>query len=510
METDNYFERSLKVIAKGSFLVFAGLALSEALGLVRRIIIVRSLSAVDYGLFALGMSVINFAIIISNLGMEQSSQRFIAYYRGEKDYSSVKGTIISTSVISGVLAIVIMVLLMLTSGVISSFFKKPGLAQVLLLLALLVPLYRAIMQVSSVYQGFENTFPMAFFGGVELSFAQTLLVALFALLKGGLNGVVLAVILGHAFTVLLLLPYIRSHMPHETDGLRPSFNLKRLLFFGLPISVQSLTQSAITYTDTIILGYFVVASQVGLYNVATPIYMSLSIFLFAVGYIYVPVASRMIGEGKQSKLRSLYRSVTKWQFMFTLPALLLCFFFPSELITLLFGARYTKASFVLQLLLVGELFNTILGPNGNTLVAYGRATLAMVYWVSSALVNVCGNLILIPRFGITGAAIATAASLCFLNFLCSVSIFINYRIHPFTLNYVKPVLSSAFVAFCLYYPMKLGLNVSKFFFLPYYLLLVGVVVLMVIITHSIEPVDVALYRAIRMRLGSEMKRFMLK
>jgi len=87
-------------------------------------------------------------------------------------------------------------------------------------------------------------------------------------------------------------------------------------------------------------------------------------------------------------------------------------FFAKEIITMIFGEGFVYSVLPLQILIVGTVINGATGrPIGGTLAATGRPDLHPRVATSAAITNIIFNLILIPYFGIIGAAIATAISL---------------------------------------------------------------------------------------------------
>ena len=169
------------------------------------------------------------------------------------------------------------------------------------------------------------------------------------------------------------------------------------------------------------------------------------------------------------------------------------------MLELLFGARYMGAALALQILSAGEFVHTLVGPNGTTLTSYGKTTLLMIDAVLAAILNIVLNLLLIPRYGISGAAIATAISLAVSNVLVSGQLYYYYRIHPFRSNYIKSVIAGLLVLLVLYYPLKAALGLTLWFLPLYYLVFLAVSFGAVVLTGSVDTIDRVLYEAIKDR-----------
>ena len=489
---------SMKIVAKGSILLLVSVFIAQFITFARRLVIVRSLSTADYGVFSLAMSIVLLGIVVSGLGLAIGSQRFIALYRGKGDMERAKGTLYAGAVLFAIATVVVTAALMAGSDAIASVLDMPDLTWILFVMAFLLPTTGAADLIISYFQGFEIITAKAYFGCIGRSVLTTAAVIVAALVHKTVLAMVLALVVGNAVVLATLVYYAHKRFPDLSD-VKPRVEYKKLLLFSLPLAATGVTAQVMVQTDTIMLGYFSTAKEVGIYNAAVPLYHLLPLFLIAVAFIFAPVAARMIGERKQGELRELYASVTKWLFVFTLPAWFIFFFYPSQLLELLFGARYMGAAFALQILSAGEFVHTLVGPNGTTLTSYGKTTLLMIDAVLAAILNIVLNLLLIPRYGISGAAIATAISLAVSNVLVSGQLYYYYRIHPFRSNYIKSVIAGLLVLLVLYYPLKAALGLTLWFLPLYYLVFLAVSFGAVVLTGSVDTIDRVLYEAIKDR-----------
>ena len=77
--------QSLQKIAKGAGIVFIGTIIGMLLGFVGRIILVRYTTQTEYGIYCLALVILNIFALISTLGLQEGSTRYIAYFRGKKE-----------------------------------------------------------------------------------------------------------------------------------------------------------------------------------------------------------------------------------------------------------------------------------------------------------------------------------------------------------------------------------------------------------------------------------------
>jgi O-antigen/teichoic acid export membrane protein len=498
--SEEIVQRALGSVARGGALIFIGLATFKIFNFIRQLIIIRLLSPSDYGLFSLGMTVITIYMIFGTLGLHSGSQRFIAFFEARGNESRTRGVIVSTLRIIVFSAAVSTVLSILLAGPLSGLFDKPDEKQVLVWFTALVPLSIGIQIMSSFFMGFKRASYSVFVERIGLSVVSTVMMVLFLIMRRNLTYVLVAQVLSHTLVFTIGLAYAVRHFPIRIrDGERVLMG-KELLAFSLPLLASSALGFLMAQTDTLMLGYYAPSEQVGFYNAAYLLAIVLPIFLESVSTMYMPVASGFVARNYRVELKNMYRSTTKWLFIFTLPLFLIFFLFPSQILGLAFGGDYPTAARALQLICLGDFFHTLLGPNGMTLVAYGRSSILMLVSIIATLINVVLNIFLIPRWGITGAATASFIALALVNALQSIYLFKDYRIHPFGSSYAKPVLILMAVSAVLYYPLLQLLSVSRWFLLTYYPLFLALGLGITYISKSLEPTDRILLAAAKRRL----------
>lgn len=184
------------------------------------------------------------------------------------------------------------------------------------------------------------------------------------------------------------------------------------------------------------LSYFRTSYEVGIYNAAYPLAVSISLILAAFGYLYLPLASRY-DIAEENSVGRIYEVTTKWLFIAVFPMFLTMVAFPSELISLIFGSRYSAGGTALTILSVGFFINAAVGRNRETLEALGATNFVLIANSVAFVLNIGLNYLLIPTFGIQGAAIASASSYIGLNFIVFLLLQSKFNISPFTTASVR-------------------------------------------------------------------------
>jgi O-antigen/teichoic acid export membrane protein len=276
---------------------------------------------------------------------------------------------------------------------------------------------------------------------------------------------------------------------------------KELLLFSLPLFGTIFMGRLMKWTDVLMLGHFTTADMVGLYNGAIPISELMPVFLSSSGFISIPVLSSLYSREKFSEMKKTYSIITKWIFSATFPMFLIVFLFPRVVLTFFFGPDYQDASTALRILATGYMFHALMGPNALNLVIFGRANLTMANTTAGLFINVLLNVLLIPLYGINGAAAATAVTYISVNTLSSLEVYIIQRMHPFSRNYVKPLLSSLGLLLLFRILFTYQFDV-RYWMLPFlFVLFIIIYCFIILISKSFDREDIMLLKAIESRTG---------
>ncbi|MBU4116801.1 MAG: oligosaccharide flippase family protein, partial [Nanoarchaeota archaeon] len=139
--TEEQVNKGLKLLVKSSFIVFIGLFLSKVLTYVYRIIIARYFGPEVYGLFSLTMMVLGWFVAISSLGLVDGLGRFIALYRGKKEYNKIKYLLSISAIILFFSSIIAAIILFFSAEFISiNFFHNSNLIIFLKIFSFLIPI----------------------------------------------------------------------------------------------------------------------------------------------------------------------------------------------------------------------------------------------------------------------------------------------------------------------------------------------------------------------------------
>jgi O-antigen/teichoic acid export membrane protein len=499
-------DQSLQKIAKGTGIVFVSTIIGMLFAFGSRVLLARFFTQSEYGIFSLALIILNIAVIISTVGLIQGSTRQIAYYRGKGETTKVQGVISSSWQVALIISILLLLLLYFTSGVISTkIFHEPGLALPLKIFSIAIPFFVLIHILASIFRGFDRVEPRAYFHDILRNVLFPLLLLPIILLSLSFSEAMYAFSASIIVTCIAFAVYTLKKAPFTVRGY-PTINpmTKELLLFSLPLLGVTVLNLVVIWTDTIMLGYFKTSEVVGLYNGAVPLAQLIPIALTSMGFIYVPVVSQLYSQNLAGEMKRTYQVSTKWIFSASFPLFLLLFLFPETILRFFFGAGYTEAALALRILSLGLVFHAFLGANGMTLLVMGKTRLMMWASLLAAGLNLILNIILIPQWGITGAAIASLISYLAMNVFCSVKLYQFSRIQPFTKSYLKPVIASGGII-AIIYVLTRSLLIVSYWMLPIIFILFLVIYgLCLVLTKSFDEEDIRLLLAIEKRVGVNM------
>jgi len=503
-ETEN-INKSLQKIAKGSVIALIGTIVGMLLGFVSRIIIVRSTSQSEYGLYSLALVLIGIFATISTLGLHEGLTRYIAYFRGKNEEGKIKNIISSSIKIAIIASISLAIFSFFTSDYISKIiFRVSDLSFPLKILSITIPFTVLINVFTAIFRGFDWVKPRIYFQNILRNFSLIIFLIIFVYLGLSFFGVIYAYFSSIVVTCLAFTTYYIKKLPinpKKKNSINFSPMGKKLLLFSLPLLVTGMLIMIMSWMDTLMLGYFKTPDVVGIYNAALPLATQILIVINSIAVLYIPIVSGLYGKNQMENLGRSYTISTKWCFIGTLPIFFVVFLFPEVMLNLFFGSRYIGAAIVLQILAFGFFLNPISGPNYHTLIAIGKTKTIMKIFLISGITNIILNVILIPRLGIVGAAIATSSSVAFANLMLSAKLFQFSKIHPLSRNYVKSISLSIAVIFLFYIVARNFMTVNIWVLILFFILFLFVYFLLLFITKSFDNEDILLLLEIEKKSG---------
>jgi len=404
------FRSQMGQISRHSAVFFAGTMFTAAAGYLFKVYLARVLGAERLGLYALGMTIIGFVGVFNGLGLPQSAVRFIALYKASGQFYELRGFIVravglllSANLVLGVFVV------FAGPWVADHFYHAPDLRQYLGLFALIMILGALTTFFGQVLQGYKDvsrrTVITNFIGTPLMMLLTVLLIAW----GKGLRGYILAQVLAAAAVLVLLVGFAWKLSPAESRHARGPLPplASHVISFGATVFGINLTEFLLAQIDKVLIGFYINAREVGIYAVAMAIVAFVPVALQSVNQIFSPTIADLHTRGDRELLGRLFQTLTKWILAFTLPLATVVIVFCKPFMRI-FGADFEPGWPILIVGTIGQLVNCGTGSVGYLLLMSGHQKRLFKVQMWMTVMMVLLNILLIPRMGIIGAAVAAA------------------------------------------------------------------------------------------------------
>lgn len=403
---------STSVVARGALgaLLVNAAAAGAMFGL--QVLLARLLGLSGYGLFVYAGGWAALLTVPGTLGFDSSVVRFAAAYQATGNWASLRGLMARSVAIVGAWSVAIV----LPALAISRWRAAPEYTIAFALALASVPLFSLLRLHAGLLRGLRR---------VVLARASDLLMRPVALAGFVIAAYLILDEVSAEFALVLNLAasgaalilarlLLRRAWPSDAAGAEPAYDTRLWVSTSLPMLVMAGADVVNHTADHLMLGALVGPEAAGVYGAVSRLSTFVGFGLLSANAIVAPTIADLSARHDR---RTLQRVVTfsAWGgFAFAVPvALILIGWAPSLLA--LFGAEFASGATALRVLAVAELANATCGSVGNLMTMTGYERPAMFTLLGSMIANVALNAILIPAFGVNGAAMATGASIVLWN-----------------------------------------------------------------------------------------------
>jgi len=394
-ERDGQFGRvghriALSVLSGGgNTLILAGLG-----AVAIRLITVR-LGPTNYGLFVIALTFVGSVMLLTDLGITSITGRDIA--RSPKDAADVLGQNLGLRLVLSSVLIPILIFV----GV--ALYKAPSLRWSIALIALSLP-FNALLTISLSY--YVSSIRNYVAAGITL-LQQVIFVAgvVISLTNGfGIIGCSMSCLISTAASGLIAFFVVRRELLFK-----PLFNLRRwrqILILSASLGAIQIINLLYLKADTLLLSKMASARAVGLYGVA----YNFTSFILVVPTLIATSVMPLLATSSGDRFALLLRRMEQSLAVLGVVAVMTTVLFAPQAITILSGRHFLGAAPSLRLLALSCFFSYLCTALGYAAVACNRHHRMIFVSAVGLVLNVGLNLLLIPRFGINGAATATLIS----------------------------------------------------------------------------------------------------
>jgi O-antigen/teichoic acid export membrane protein len=386
---------------------------SAAIIYLSQILLARWMGRFEFGVYVYVWTWVGFLGMASAMGLAFSAQRTIPEYRSRGDLDGLRGFLTGSRLLCfglGTAAGALMAGTVLAlSGHIPSYYVVP-----FLFASLTLPIFTVSSMQDATSRAF-NWIDLALIPGFITHPLAILAAATAIFLAGGVieSPTVLAIACAALWAVVLvqlvlLNRRLRANVPPGPRRYEPL----RWLGTALPVFLVESFFLLLTYVDTLVLQLFVGPADIAVYYAATKTLAIVNFIYFAVGAACGHRFSEYHVAGEHDRLAAFVTDSVRWTFWPSLAvaALMLAL---GEPILSLFGKGFAEGYPLIVIMTVGLLSRSAVGPAERLLNMVGQGKLCAIIYGCAFAVNLTLCLVLIPHFGLMGAASATATALVF-------------------------------------------------------------------------------------------------
>ena len=447
---------------------YAGSGVQLFSGMIFYVIVARLFNSSGVGAIALFVAIIGLFSIIFTFGMNAAAQHFTSYNLGIGDYGSVKATIYKFITYGFCLSIGGLITLFAVAPMISMIFLHSS-NYISLIRMLSVVLFGNIMYgiLNGTLLGFQN-FRMTAVINIIIWITYYFGAVAFAVFLKSINTIVFGWMIGICLGVAVELIFvIVSLMKYLGPGKAPTNMF--IFSYSVPILLSGLISYGAASADRFVVSGILNLSSLGIYNFSLLISVSIGFLASPFNNILMPKFSELFGTGKDKEIKPTAMVSSTLLSSFYVPSALGIAAIAPLILYLLGGNEYELGAAPLRIIM----FSTALFITQNILIqtiASVRKTRLLLYSSLLALIgNVLISFILIPRYGLDGAAIGYSSV-----FAITFSSLYYFAWKADLIDFDKIGLLKIWVAsISMFFVVEVVSNILglKLMFLPFYILL---------------------------------------
>lgn len=445
-----------QTIFKNTFWLTVGTLSNKLLMLVLIIYAARILEATEYGKFTFAIAFVSLLMIFSDLGLSMIITREFAREKGKREefYSIISFKIL--------LAFGTFILILL-----SSFFITPekDIQKIILILAFFLLTNNFI---GAFYSFFHARQKMEYEAWLEI--LQALLLfsfGFFVLFKlPSVENLSYAYFASSLFALISVLIFFH----YKIFALRIKWNFsvwKKFLNMSWPLALIGLSGLVYGYVDSIMMGYWNMLAETGWYNAAQRVVTAALLPMGFVAASFYPALSKFSKESEE-KFQKTWNYLLEVMIMLALPLVVGGIFLAPRIIYSLYPSGFNPSVLAFQILILTAGIIFLYRPFYDAMIILNQQ--AKTFWITiaGAATNVVLNLILIPRYSLYGAAVATVITnfLILLVMVFFIKKITSIKLHNF--NIFLTFLTSAVAVAIMYSVIKQPFiyNINIFFLVP--------------------------------------------
>lgn len=486
-EEERKASADISAVARGGMLNLVGAIGTGVLTFALVTVLTRGLGTAGYGAFVSAMGLYTILSNTAELGADTGIVRSISRLRALDRVRDIRKTVLVAFlpplVVSSLFGIALWVWAPQLADIFGTGKGSEDIAEFARWMAPFVAAGGVVRVILSGTRGFGTMIPSVVVDKLGRPALQVVLALAIILIAGGHqvnNGLIalswaLPQLLGALIGIwwfwgLLLRAERRDRRTHGQRRSRPTTVLAAKFWrFTAPRGLAGIFQIVVLWLNTLLVGRLASTEKAGIFNAATR-YITAGLMVgVAIQQVAGPKLSELMAQRNWGRARGVYQTTTAWLMAATWPLYFTFALFAPTLLQL-FGKGFDGGAGALQVLGLTMLVATAVGTVDMVLLMGGKSSWNLFNTVVALSMNIALNLVLIPRYGGTGAAIAWSTSILFTNLAPLVQVWKFLGMHPFGRGFPKVVLAAGAAYGALGLVLRVGFGTSLPVLLAYQVL----------------------------------------
>ena len=434
-------DSNLLTAATGGGILFVGTLIGNMSRIPLGIILARDLGPSKFGLYQLAVSAV---IIFSNLtllGLAKALVRYVSIYKSRRDTEGLWGALQFgvglPTIVSVCVGIGLFVFAVPFADIV---FKELNLVPLLRIAGLVIPFWTMVSVITAAVRGFKGMNYDAVANRICQPMFRFLLIALLAVTIG-LTPVTAFVCFGISVfaTVVILIYWLNRLFPLMRSIKEARLDLKKILGFALPVFASDFIMTIGPNLKLFLIGALSSTASTGIFGSIIEISIVGQWIHTALALASAPTVAELHDQKSKAQLKIFYQTTSRWVFTISLPVFLVILMFPEPILSV-FGEQFIVGAAALRIMAFAGLTSVGIGITYTLITMTGNAVLKLVNSIVMYATMLSLDILLIPTYGVMGAAIASLTAVSVVSVLSLVEVWIIFKTLPFSLNFMKPLI----------------------------------------------------------------------
>ncbi len=443
-----------RTVAKNTIFNFIGTTASAAISFVVSILLARGLGVEEYGLYTFLMWFLSLGSLLVNLGLGETTRRYIAEATGQGNLLTTRGITQLTLALRCAATILLSILIVGFAGLLTNVFTEVNSGVYFMLITLVLIPDSLDHVIRSVYGGFQRYEYGAY---IVLGTSPIRLVGIIVMLALG-YGVGEIIIMTAAVSLIALLSnifFLRRLMPLRSlvskSQLDPGVRKSALKYSLTLTGVQGVNYFTWSQAEVLFLGLYCSISDIAFYNLAFKIpRMIISMVPFVFGSVLLPTVAEQYGRGDIDKVKAIYITSARYLMMLTFPIVVGGIVLAAPIIHVIYGWEYQPAVVLMQIVFIP--FSTMGLTHASTSIIFGinKPSFILKSGIIVIIVSIGLYLWAIPTYGVMGAAIASSVPRIAVFFIYNFYVYKKLDVHWPVGDSIRVIMASLIMGAAVY------------------------------------------------------------